>query len=62
MLFASIAMHLRVSIPKFMMSFGFLDGKDAYLNFKRKVNYAVLIALIVLVLGEVVYYIGGMLW
>ena len=45
-----------------MMSFGFLDGKDAYLNFKRKVNYAVLIALIVLILGEVVYYIGGMLW
>lgn len=62
MLFASIALHLRISIPKLMMSFGFLDGKDAYLNFKRKVNYAVLIALIVLILGEVVYYIGGMLW
>ena len=62
MLFASIALHLRISIPKLMMSFGFLDGKDAYLNFKRKVNYTVLIALIVLILGEVVYYIGGMLW
>lgn len=62
MLFVSIALHLRVSIPKFMISFGFLEGKDAHLNFKRNVNYAVLIVLIILVLGEVAYYIGGMLW
>ena len=62
MMFVSIALHLRVSIPKFMMSFGFLDGKDAYANFKHKVNWAVAAILIVLILGEVVYYIGGGLW
>ena len=62
MLFFSIAMHLRISIPKFMMSLGFLDGKDAYANFKRKTNYVVLIILIILVLAEVTYYIGGILW
>ena len=62
LLFVSIAMHLRVSIPKFMISFGFLENKDAHLNFKRKVNWATAIILIVLILGEVVYYAGGMLW
>ena len=62
MLFVSIAMHLRVSVPKFMLSFGFLEKKEDYLNFKRKINYAVMIILVVLVLAEVVYYIGGMLW
>ena len=62
LLFVSIALHLRVSIPKFMISFGFLEGKDAHLNFKRKVNWAVAIILVVLILGEVVYYVGGALW
>ena len=62
MLFVSIALHLRVSIPKFMISFGFLEEKDAHLNFKRKVNWAVAIILIILILGEVVYYVGGALW
>ena len=62
MLFVSIALHLRVSIPKFMVSLGFLDGKDAYSNFKRKVNWAVASILIFLILGEVMYYVGGALW
>ena len=62
LLFVSIVLHLRVSIPKFMISFGFLEGKDAHLNFKRKVNWAVAIILVVLILGEVVYYVGGALW
>ncbi|WP_407431704.1 hypothetical protein [Methanobrevibacter sp.] len=62
LLFVSIAMHLRVSIPKFMISFGFLDKPNAYLNFKRKVNWAVAAILIFLILGEVMYYIGGALW
>lgn len=62
MMFLSIALHLRVSIPKFMVSFGFLDEKDAYLNFKRKVNWAIAAILIFLVLGEVMYYVGGALW
>lgn len=62
LLFVSIAMHLRVSIPKFLVSFGFLQQKDAYSNFKRKTNYIVLIILVILILAEVVFYIGGALW
>lgn len=62
LLFVSIALHLRVSIPKFMISFGFLDNKDAHLNFKRNVNWAVAIILIAMILGEVIYYSGGVLW
>jgi hypothetical protein len=62
LMFVSIAVHLRVSIPKFMISLGFLENKDEHLNFKRKVNWAVLIILIVLILGEVMYYVGGALW
>ena len=59
---STIAVHLRVSIPKFMISLGFLENKDEHVNFKRKVNWAVLIILIVLILGEVMYYVGGALW
>lgn len=62
MLFISIALHLRVSIPKFMISFGFLSERDAHLNFKRKVNWTVLTILIFMILGEVMFYIGGALW
>ena len=62
LLFVSIALHLRVSIPKFMISFGFLEGKEAHENFKRKVNWAVAVILIFLILGEIVYYAGGILW
>jgi hypothetical protein len=62
LMFVSIAVHLRVSIPKFMISLGFLENKDEHLNFKRKVNWAVLIILIFLILGEVMYYVGGALW
>lgn len=62
MLFISIALHLRVSIPKFMISLGFLEGKDAHANFKRKVNWAMAFILIFMILGEVMYYVGGGLW
>ena len=62
LMFVSIAVHLRVSIPKFMISLGFLESKDEHINFKRKVNWAVLIILIFLIVGEVIYYVGGALW
>lgn len=61
LLFISLILHLRVSIPKFMMSFGFLDGKDEYANFKRKNNYVLLIILIILILAEITYNLGGFL-
>ncbi|MBR0270691.1 MAG: hypothetical protein IJQ68_01680 [Methanobrevibacter sp.] len=62
LLFASIAVHLNVSVPKFMISLGFLEAKDAHSNFKRKIKYAVMIIFIICVLAELRYYIGGMLW
>ena len=61
LLFISLMLHLRVSIPKFMMSFGFLDGKDEYENFKHKTNYVLLAILIILILAEIVYNLGGIL-
>jgi len=61
LLFVSIALHLRISIPKLLISFGFFDKKEAYLNFKQKVNYFVLIILIIMIFGEVIYYAGGVL-
>lgn len=59
LLFISLILHLRVSIPKFMMSLGFLDGKDEYANFKHKSSCVLLIFLVLLILAEVVYNLGG---
>lgn len=59
LLFISLILHLRVSIPKFMMSLGFLGGKDEYVNFKHKSNCVLLIFLVLLILAEVVYNLGG---
>ncbi|MBP3792109.1 MAG: hypothetical protein ILA26_08775 [Methanobrevibacter sp.] len=61
LLFISLILHLSVSIPKFMMSLGFLDGKDEYANFKHKNNCVLLIILIMLILAEIVYNLGGVL-
>lgn len=62
LMFTSIVTHLRVSIPKLMISLGFLGKKEAYHNFKKWTNWASLIILIVLILGEVIYYMGGFSW
>ena len=35
--FISLIFHLRVSIPRLMISLGFLDGQNQYLNFKYKI-------------------------
>lgn len=61
MLFISIALHLRVSIPRFLISFGLLEGKNSYGNFKRKMNVIILFVLIVFVLAEIIFYIGGVI-
>ena len=59
LLFISIALHLRVSIPRLMLSFGFLEAKNAYQNFKRKTNIVILIILIVFMLAEFMFYVGA---
>ena len=55
-MFASITMHLRVSIPRLLVSFGFLEGKNSYHNFRYKFNILIIIILILLVLAEIIHY------
>lgn len=55
-LFSSIMLHLRVSIPRLMISFGFLESKNSYSNFQNKWNITVLIILILLILAEIIHY------
>ncbi len=56
MMFTSIGMHLRVSIPRLLVSFGMLESKNAYSNFKRKFSIVVLIILVFLIMAEVVRF------
>ena len=55
-LFSSIMLHLRVSIPRLMLSFGFMEAKNSYSNFQNKWNIAVAIILILLILAEIIHY------
>ncbi|MBQ8017086.1 MAG: hypothetical protein IJ258_03165 [Methanobrevibacter sp.] len=56
MMFTSICLHLRVSIPRMLVSFGMLESKNAYSNFKRKFNIIILIILIFLIMADIVRY------
>ena len=60
-LIISIIVHLRVSIPRFLISLGFLEDKYSYKRAKKNVNILMLILLFVLVIGEAIFYIGGIL-
>lgn len=51
LLFISLALHLRVSMPRFLISFGLLEGKNSYREFKKKMNIIILIVLILFVLA-----------
>ena len=55
-LFSSIILHLRVSVPRLMVSFGFLESKDSYSNFQNKWDVCVAVILILLVLAEIIHY------
>lgn len=55
-LFISIAAHLRVSIPRFLVSLGFLKGKGAYKKFKYRFNIFNYIWLAIAIFAEVVCY------
>lgn len=59
LLFISIALHLRVSIPRFLISIGFLEGKNSYKHFKNKLSIIILLILILFIIAEVIFYIGG---
>ena len=61
LLFVSIALHLRVSLPRLLISFGLLQGKDDYANAKSKINKIILVLLIIIFMAEAIFYIGGIL-
>lgn len=60
LLFVSIALHLTVSIPRLMVSLGFLEGKDDYKNAKGKIRILILIILIIIFTAQATFY-GGFL-
>lgn len=61
LLFVSIAIHLRISIPKFLISLGFLEGRTSHENAKKLTTIIVMIALALSVVAEIIFYIGGIL-
>ena len=56
MMFTSICLHLRVSIPRLLVSFGMLESKNAYSNFKRKFNIVILVILVILIFADIVRF------
>jgi hypothetical protein len=60
LLFISIAIHLHVSIPRLLVSFGFLEGKNTYKNAKHKIGISLLIILIIIFMAQATFY-GGFL-
>lgn len=56
LMFMSILLHLRISIPRLMISMGFLQSKNSYSAFRTKFNMAVMGLLILLVLAEIIHY------
>lgn len=56
LMFSSICLHLRVSIPRLLVSFGMLESKNAYSNFKNKFSIIILIILIFLIMADIVRY------
>ena len=57
LLFYSLLIHLTLSIPRLMMSFGFLTKKDAYKKFSNRISIAFKVIFILLLFAEVVYYL-----
>lgn len=58
LLFISIALHLTVSVPRLLVSFGFMEGKNDYANAKSKIRLIIIIFLIVIFIAQATYY-GG---
>lgn len=60
LLFISIALHLTVSIPRLLVSFGFLEGKEDYKNAKNITTIVVFIILMIIFIAQATFY-GGFL-
>ena len=57
LLFLSIFIHLKISIPRLMISYGFLSGDGEYERTTKIINIVLLILLIILFIAELIYYI-----
>lgn len=57
LLFISLLLHLRVSIPRLLVSLGFLVEKDSYRKVKKIVNILVVLIFLILLLAEIMFYL-----
>ena len=56
LLFCSLLIHLTISIPRLMVSFGFLTEESSYEKFSHRISVAFKIIFVILLLSEVLYY------
>lgn len=57
LLFCSLLVHLNISIPRLMVSFGFLTEEDSYEKFSRWISVLFRILFILLLVSEVLHYL-----
>ena len=57
LLFASLLVHLQVSIPRLLVSFGFLKEENSYQRATQITTKALVVVFIILLLIEAIYYI-----
>ena len=57
LLFCSLLIHLTISIPKLMVSFGFLTEENSYEKFSYRISTAFKIIFIILLFAELLYYL-----
>ena len=57
LLFGSLLIHLTISIPRLMVSFGFLTEENSYEKFSHRISTAFKIIFIILLILEVLHYL-----
>ncbi|WP_455645551.1 hypothetical protein [Methanosphaera sp.] len=57
LLFISLVLHLRVALPRLLMSLGFLTGKNDFRKAQRTINMILCILFIIGILAETIFYI-----
>ena len=56
-LFCSLLIHLRISIPRLMVSFGFLTEENSFEKFSYWISVIVKVIFVLLLIAEVLYYL-----
>lgn len=57
LLFCSLMIHLTISIPRLMVSLGFLTEENSYEKFSQRISIAFKIIFIILLFSEILYYL-----